>query len=72
MVPYTNNDILPYLRQASAIISEEVSTDCHTATVGLILNKPVIINAGDATRLLRDGVLVSVDCARGLVQTLPQ
>ena len=72
VVPYTNNDVLPYLRQASAIISEEVSTDCHTATVGLILNKPVIINAGDATRLLRDGVLVSVDCARGLVQTLPQ
>ena len=72
VVPYTNNDILPYLRQASAIISEEVSTDCHTATVGLILNKPVIINAGDATRLLRDGVLVSVDCARGLVQILPQ
>ena len=72
VVPYTNNDVLPYLRQASAIISEEVSTDCHTATVGLILNKPVIINAGDATRLLQDGVLVSVDCARGLVQTLPQ
>ena len=72
VVPYTNNDVLPYLRQASAIISEEVSTDCHTATVGLILNKPVIINAGNATRRLQDGVLVSVDCTRGLVQILPQ
>lgn len=33
---------------------------------------PSCIDATDATRRLKDGVMVSVDCARGVVQTLPQ
>ena len=72
VVPYTNNDLLPYIRQAAAVISEEASTDSHTATVGLTLDKPVIVGAANATRRLQDGTLVSVDCVRGVVQTLPQ
>ena len=72
VVPYTTNDLLPYLRQAAAVISEESSADSHTATVGLILNKPVLVGAMGATRHLEYGVTVSVDCARGIVQTLPQ
>ena len=42
------------------------------ATVGLLLHKPVIIGAVHATRRLSDGVQVSVDCARGIVQVMPQ
>ena len=72
VVPYTTNDLLPYLRQASAVICEEASSDSHAATVGLILNKPVLVGAIGATRNLEDGVVVSVDCARGIAQTLPQ
>ena len=72
VVPYTNNEVLPWLRQAAAIVSEEASADCHTATVGLLLNKPVIVAASDATRRLKDGTFVSVDCARGIVQVIPQ
>ena len=72
VVPYTNNDLLPYIRQAAAVISEEASTDSHTATVGLTLDKPVIVGAANATRRLQDGTMVSVDCTRGTVQTLPQ
>jgi len=40
--------------------------------VGLALDKPVIVAASGATQRLNDGVMVSVDCARGVVQTLPQ
>ena len=72
VVPYTNNDLLPYIRQAAAVISEEASTDSHTATVGLTLDKPVIVGAANATRRLQDGTMVSVYCVRGVVQTLPQ
>ncbi len=72
VVPYPNNEVLPWLRQAAAIVSEEASADCHTATVGLLLNKPVIVAASDATRRLKDGTFVSVDCARGIVQVIPQ
>ena len=72
VVPYTTNDLLPYIREAAAVVSEEASAESHTATVGLTLDKPVIVGATDATRRLQDGVMVSVDCARGVMQTLPQ
>ena len=72
VVPYTNNELLPYMKEAAAVISEEISAEGHTATVGLLLHKPVIIGAVQATRRLQDGVTVSVDCARGIVQIMPQ
>lgn len=72
VVPYTTNDMLPWLRKAAAVITEDASPDCHTATIGLLLDKPVILDAQNATRRLQDGVLVSVDCSRGMVQTLPE
>ena len=71
MVPYTTNDLLPYIRQAAAVISEESGTNGHAATVGLTLGKAVIVGAAGAVQRLKDGAMVSVDCARGVVQTLP-
>ena len=65
-------ELLPYMKEAAAVISEELSPEGHTATVGLLLHKPVIIGAVHATRRLHDGVQVSVDCARGIVQVMPQ
>ena len=38
----------------------------------MLLSVSVWSGAGDATRRLEDGVRVSVDCARGVVQTMPQ
>lgn len=40
--------------------------------MGLTLDIPVIVGAVGATQRLTDGTMVSVDCARGVVQTLPQ
>ena len=71
VVPYTTNDLLPYIRQAAAVITEESSTDCHTATVGLTMDKPVIVGAANALDRLKDGTMVAVDCVRGLVCTMP-
>ena len=71
VVPYTTNDLLPYIRQAAAVITEEASTDCHAATVGLTLDKPVIVGAANAVSRLTDGTMVTVDCVRGLVCTMP-
>ena len=34
VVPYTTNELLPYIRQAAAVITEEASVECHTATIG--------------------------------------
>ena len=72
VVPFTTNDMLPAMRACAAVISEESGSNSHAATVGLTLEKPVIVGANGATRILTDGMLVSVDCAHGTVQRLPQ
>lgn len=72
VVPQTNNDMLPFIRQAAAVITEEAGLSSHAAVVGLSTNKAVIIGALSATRILHDGLFVSVDCKRGIVQHLAQ
>ncbi|QNL43626.1 pyruvate kinase [Oscillibacter hominis] len=71
VVPYTTNEMLDVMRQASAVISEESGINSHAATVGLTLNKAVIVGAFGATHTLKDGTMVSVDCARGVIHGLP-
>ena len=71
VVPYTTNELLPYIRQAAAVITEEASVEGHTATIGLALDKPVIVGAAGAVQRLTDGTMVTVDCARGLVRAMP-
>lgn len=67
VAPFTNNEMLPVIKRASAIIVEEGGQACHAATVGLALDLPVIVGAENATRILKTGSVVTVDAERGLV-----
>ena len=68
VVPNTSNELLPYMMQAEAIITEKGGMGSHAAVVGLALKKPVIVGAVGATRTLHDGMNVFVDCRHGIVQ----
>ena len=70
VVPHTSNDMLPYIRQAAGIITEEAGTNSHAAIVALSLNKAVIVGALGATRTLHDGMNISLDCQHGVVQMM--
>ena len=70
VVPFTTNDALPFMKQAAGIITEEAGANSHSAIVGLTLDKAVIIGATNATRTLQDGMLISMDCNRGVVQAM--
>jgi len=72
VVPHTNNEMLPYIQQAAAVIAEEPGFSSHAAVVGLSTNRAVIIGAVGATRILNDGIYVSIDCKRGIVLNLAQ
>lgn len=72
VVPHTNNDMLPYIRQAAGVITEENGMGSHAAVVGLSLGKAVIVGATGATRTLHDGMKVSMDCRQGSVQSLAE
>jgi pyruvate kinase len=64
---FTNNEMLPILKRAAAIVVEEGGIASHSATVGLALDIPVIVGAENATKILKSGSVVTVDAERGLV-----
>ena len=72
VVPHTNNEMLPYIRDAVGVITEENGMGSHAAVVGLSLHKAVIVGAIGATRILQDGMKVSMDCRQGSVQSLAE
>jgi len=67
VIPKTNNEMLPLLRRASGIITEEDGTNSHAAVVGLALDIPVITGAVNATEILKTGSVVTLDAVRGVV-----
>lgn len=67
VAPFTNNEMLPVLKRASAIVVEEEGIGSHAAIVGMTLEIPVIIGAYNATQILKNGSVVTIDSERGLV-----
>jgi len=63
----TDNSLLPFMRRASAIITEEGGVGSHAAVVGLTLEIPVIVGAQEATEILADDLWVTVDPQQGFV-----
>ena len=63
----TTSKILPLLKNASAIITEEDENDSKAVTVGLALEIPIIANAEGATSTLKGGTIVTVKAGEGIV-----
>lgn len=55
------------IRLSAAIVTEQDGLNSHAAIAGMALNKPVIVNAENATQLLKSGTTVTVDAMRGIV-----
>lgn len=67
VVPRSTNELLPFLKKASGIVTEEDGINSHAAIVGLSLDIPVIVGAANATRILKSGAVVTIDATRGVV-----
>ena len=63
----TNPDMVPAMRRASAVVTEEGGRTCHAAIVSRELGIPCIVGAKDATKILKDGMEITVDAKRGVV-----
>jgi pyruvate,water dikinase len=55
----------PVMKRASAIVTNRGGRTCHAAIIARELGIPAVVGCGDATELLKDGVLVTVSCAEG-------
>jgi pyruvate,water dikinase len=63
----TTPDFVPAMRKASAIITDEGGLTSHAAIVSRELGVPAIVGTGEATRKLRDGMVITVDATKGIV-----
>ncbi len=61
----TDPDWVPVMKIASAIITDEGSRVCHAAIVSRELGIPAIVGTKIATKLLKNGETVTVDCSDG-------
>ena len=57
----TDPDWEPIMKMASAIITDQGGRTSHAAIVSRELGLPAIVGAGNATRILKTGTLVTVD-----------
>ncbi len=63
----TTPDWVPLMRRGAAIVTDSGGMTCHAAIVSRELGIPCVVGTGDATRVLRDGELVTVDATHGVV-----
>jgi pyruvate kinase len=63
----TSADFVEAIRKASGIITEDDSLTSHAAVIGLRLGVPVIVGVKNATSVIRDGAILTLDMQRGLV-----
>jgi pyruvate,water dikinase len=67
VAPMTNPDWVPTIRRAAALVTDGGGMTCHAAIVARELRLPCIVGTRNATKVLRDGELVTVDGAAGKV-----
>jgi len=63
----TNPDMVPAMKRASAIVTDEGGRTCHAAIVSRELGIPAVVGTKEATKVLEDGMLVTVDGTKGVV-----
>lgn len=67
VIAQTSNRLLPLLKEAAGIVTEAGGLNSHAAIVGMTLEKPVLVSATGATRILKSGTTVTLDGERGVV-----
>ncbi|MGD0765352.1 MAG: phosphoenolpyruvate synthase [Dehalococcoidia bacterium] len=63
----TTPDFVPAMKRALAIVTDRGGRTAHAAIVSRELGIPCVVGTGEATKILHDGQIVTVDGARGVV-----
>ncbi|MFB9278000.1 pyruvate kinase [Cohnella cellulosilytica] len=67
VTPSTDKEYMPAIEKAAAVITECGGITCHAAVVGLNLGIPVIVGVDNATKLLQDGMEVTLYAEHGVI-----
>jgi len=63
----TSPDMVPAMRKAAAIVTDEGGMTCHAAIVSRELGVPAVVGTKNATKVLKDDMLVTVDGEKGVI-----
>ena len=63
----TDKDYLPAIEKSSALVVENGGLTSHAAVVGISMGIPVIVGVQNATSILSDDELLTVDSRRGII-----
>ena len=63
----TTPDMVPAMKRASGIITDEGGITCHAAIVSRELGIPAVVGTEKATQILKDEEVVTVDASHGYV-----
>ncbi len=63
----TMPDMVPGMKRAGAIVTDEGGMACHAAIVSRELGCPAVVGSKKATTVLKDGIEVTVDGGKGIV-----
>jgi len=67
VTPMTTPDMVPAMKKAAAIVTDEGGITSHAAIVSRELGIPCVVGTGNATRVLKEEEIVSVDGFSGIV-----
>jgi pyruvate, water dikinase len=67
VAPMTTPDWVPIMRRAAGLVTDGGGITCHAAIVSRELRIPCVVGSRNATRVLRDGELVTIDGRKGQV-----
>ncbi|MBQ8016674.1 MAG: phosphoenolpyruvate synthase [Methanobrevibacter sp.] len=63
----TTPDMVPAMRRASGIVTDEGGVTCHASIISRELGIPCVVGTGDATSVLKENDGVTLDGKKGLV-----
>ena len=63
----TRPEFIPYIQKSSAIITDVGGMLCHAAVTARELKKPCIVGTNQATKILKNGDVASIDANKGII-----
>lgn len=67
VTPMTNPDYVPFMKMASAIVTDKGGVTCHAAIVSRELGIPCVVGTTNATQVMQTGNEYTVDARSGVI-----
>lgn len=62
--------LVPAMKKAAAIVTDDGGLTCHAAIVARELKIPCVVGTKAATKILKDGNKISIDATKGIIKKL--